>query len=340
VWSVGVLLWEALAGRHPFGTGKFLELAKRIERGAPSLTTARPDLPKPVVRLVDSALAVDPSRRPGARKFGAALRQTGSDHSAVHAVGRDALPLHAARLGHASAAALYAGWASSTFPFFPAHWPLGLAATAAVASFLSARVGLAFALAVPVLPSANLSSGLALVYATAAVAWLVAFWTRPRSGFVLVVGPLLAPLGLTALLPVAALAAGSAVRRALAVAGCVLAAAVVAGAQPLDVAELERPTAVASAFWTAVSAERPLALLVLVLAAAAVALPHARRRGPWGGAAFGAAFLAPALLVAPGSAWPIVGAAWAIAIVLSLEPATRAPSFRLRRLRLAAITAR
>jgi len=40
VWSAGVLLWEALAGRHPFGRGPFLEMAKKIGRGAPSLATA------------------------------------------------------------------------------------------------------------------------------------------------------------------------------------------------------------------------------------------------------------------------------------------------------------
>lgn len=44
VWGACVLLWEALAGRHPFGSGPFLELARRIGRGAPSLAAVRPDL--------------------------------------------------------------------------------------------------------------------------------------------------------------------------------------------------------------------------------------------------------------------------------------------------------
>jgi hypothetical protein len=231
--------------------------------------------------------------------------------------------------GHAVAAALYAGWASSAFAFFPAHWPLGLAATAALASVLSSRVGLAFALAVPVLPLGNVSSGLAIVYAIAAVAWLAAFWTRPRGALLLVGGPLLAPVGLTALLPALALAAGGPARRALAVAGAVFAGAVVAGTQPLDVAELEKTSAVASALWGAIAAERALALFALALAAAAAALPYARRRGPWGGAIFGAAFLAATVLVAPGSPWPIVGAAWLLAIALSLEAPSKALHVRL-----------
>ena len=37
VWAVGVLLWEALAGRHPFWGMPLQEVARAIERGAPPL---------------------------------------------------------------------------------------------------------------------------------------------------------------------------------------------------------------------------------------------------------------------------------------------------------------
>src|ERR687886_995422 len=69
VWGVGVLLWEALAGFHPFWQGSLLETARGIEAGAPALETVRPDLPRPLLVAVDRALSLDPERRaarPGA----------------------------------------------------------------------------------------------------------------------------------------------------------------------------------------------------------------------------------------------------------------------------------
>ncbi|MGH3085029.1 MAG: serine/threonine-protein kinase, partial [Gaiellaceae bacterium] len=39
VWAVGVLLWEALAGYHPFWSSSPVETARRIEAGAPPLET-------------------------------------------------------------------------------------------------------------------------------------------------------------------------------------------------------------------------------------------------------------------------------------------------------------
>src|SRR5262249_36845512 len=74
LWSTGVLLWEALAHRHPFIGGRFLDVAKRIARGAPSLGSVRPDLPRALVDLVDRALSVDPAKRPPAAKLAPSLR--------------------------------------------------------------------------------------------------------------------------------------------------------------------------------------------------------------------------------------------------------------------------
>src|SRR5207342_3819046 len=57
VWAVGVLLWEALAGRHPFWGMPLQEVAQAIERGAPPLEGDRPDLPRRLVGAVTTALA-------------------------------------------------------------------------------------------------------------------------------------------------------------------------------------------------------------------------------------------------------------------------------------------
>src|SRR5205085_3761568 len=53
IWAVGVLLWESLAGWHPFWNGSLLETAQRIETGATPLAQVRPDLPRPLCALVD-----------------------------------------------------------------------------------------------------------------------------------------------------------------------------------------------------------------------------------------------------------------------------------------------
>jgi hypothetical protein len=341
VWSTGVLLWEALAGRHPFGQGAFLELAKRIGRGAPSLGSARPDLAKPLIRLVDSALAIDPAKRPPAAKLAAALRRAPRRRPRP-AVARPriamrslpALPPFVPKLAPAVLAALFAGWVSSTLAFFPAFWPVGLATLAAVLTFATPRLGLAFALAVPILPLGNISLGLAIVYSVLAAGWLALFWPRPRTALLFVAGPLLAPLGLLALIPLVVLPAGDAARRAAQAAAAVLAAAAVAalagnalpivggGAPDLALAGVGGPFGAAGQLLHGIAEAGPLFLELLALAAAAAAVGAFRRRGPWGGALFGALLAASTLLVAPdAAAFPLVAAAWLCGLALAAEPA-------------------
>jgi hypothetical protein len=354
VWSTGVLLWEALAGRHPFGQGPFLELAKRIGRGAPSLGSARPDLSKPLVGLVDSALATDPEKRPPAAKLAASLRRVPTRRSRP-AVARPrfsvpslpGLPPLVPKLGAALLAALFAGWVSSSLAFFPAYWPFGLAALAAVLTYTTPRLGLAVALAVPVLPLGNISLGLAIVYAVLAAGWLVLFWPRPRAALLFAAGPLLAPLGLLGLVPLVVLPAGDAARRAAQAAAAVVAAAVVAalagdalpivgGSSPdLALAGVGGPFGAAGQLVHGISGAGPLFLEALVLAGAAAAIGAFRHRGPWGGAIFGALLAASTLLAAPGAAaLPLVAAAWICAIVVAAEPARPArPSHLVARVR-------
>src|SRR5204863_359014 len=63
------------------------------------------------------------------------------------------------------------------------------------------RIGLAFALAVPVLPLGNASFGLALLYCVLAGGWFLANLREPQSALAFVAGPLLAPLAMIGLLP-------------------------------------------------------------------------------------------------------------------------------------------
>jgi len=358
VWSTGVLLWEALAGRHPFGSGPFLELAKRIGRGAPSLGSARPDLPRPLVRLVDAALSTDPAKRPQAGKLATGLRRAARSRPLpVHARPRlswpaiprptalPAIPPLAIRLTAALAAALVAGWTSATIAFFPAYWPIGLAALAAVLTYFMPRLGLVVALAVPILPFGNISLGLAIVYSACAFGWVVLFWPRPRAAFIFVTGPLLAFVGLLGLVPLVVLPAGGAGRRAAQAAAAVIAAAVVRGfaggglpivggtVPTLAIAELASPIGAGSALWHGVLDVQPLLLETLALAAAAAAIGPCRHRGPWGGAVFGALLTTLTLLADPSAAAiPLVAAAWICAGVLAAEPAEARQPIRLPRL--------
>ena len=74
VWAVGVLLWEALVGEHPFWGVPLPQVAAAIEAGAKPIGTARPDVPPAIADAVSSALTIDPSRRPSAEQLADALR--------------------------------------------------------------------------------------------------------------------------------------------------------------------------------------------------------------------------------------------------------------------------
>ncbi len=333
IWAVGVLLWEALAGWHPFWNGSLLETASRIENGAAPLEQARPDLPKPLCALVARMLSLDPAVRPPAHLLAHELRDALSSRIRQRTRG-PALPWHQTlRFAAPAAAGIFAGWTAAALPFYPALFAPLLGLLAFALALLRPRLGLAFALAVPVFPLGNVSSGLALLYGVLACGWLLLSWRSPREGLFVAAGPLLAPVLALGLLPLAAQGIRSAPRRAVQVAVAVLLAALVAGlrhaplpftgaAPPkgIGIAGSEDPVAVAFALWRALLDRPALLLEAAVLAAAAVALPPARRLGLWGVAGLGAGLIAFALLPAPAvAAAPLVAAAWAICTVLVLQ---------------------
>ena len=168
--------------------------------------------------------------------------------------------------------------------------------------------------------------GLAIVYAAAALVWLILSWRHPGEGLFVTVGPVLASVGLVAALPVAGLVITNAVRRGIHVAMAVLVTAAVAGASALDrlgVAAADLPGQAAGAVVRAL--ERVTIVQAVVLGLVAAALPFARARGPWAAAAVAAFFLAGQLLAAPSlAALPVVGVGWLICLALVAEPYVRA----------------
>ena len=232
-------------------------------------------------------------------------------------------------------AGVAAGWVATRIPFYPAPWPIGLAAAGAGLGFAAPRARARCSRSPSAFfPLANISLGLAAVYAVLAVGWAALSWRDARAGLLLAVGPLLAPIAALTLIPVVAQVARGRARRAAQAAAAVLLAALVAGLRraplPLDgstpplglgVTGSDRPTAVAAAFWAQLAAHPVLIGEAVALAAAAALLPSVRRRGPWPAALFGAALLACTAFIAPAAAvLPLVAAAWLTATALALEP--------------------
>jgi Protein kinase domain len=334
VWSVGVMLWEALAARHPFWAPSLVATSRRIQEGAPSLASVRPDLPRPLVTAVNRALDLDATRRPTAAQLAKRLRALRAERprpAPRPTPPRDAKPKLPARMVPVVLAGVFSGWCAAALPFYPSGWPVALALVAAVLTFASARGGLALALTIPILPLGNISLGLALLYGLVAAAWFVLHLRDPRAGFAFSMGPLLAPLGALGLLPLLLQPVRRGWRRALHAGTGVVVVAIVAGIAhdplpfgagrfaSLRIDEERSPLRVASVLRHALLAHPAVALEALVLAAAAAALPFARRFGLWGLAGYGAATIAAGVLVAPhADPIPTVLSAWLTCIGLAL----------------------
>ena len=346
VWAVGVLLWEALAGRHPFWGVPLPSVAAAIEAGPPPLSAERPDLPAPLLAALDRALAVDPARRPRAAELAVALRAALAEPRPARRPRRErasaprsaavAAPLEA-RVVPAALAGLTAVVAGGLLPFWPPVLLALLAAGSAAAAYRWPRAGLALVLFAPLFPLGNVARGAALLWAALALGWLAVTWRDARAGLALAAGPLLAPVGGLALVPLAVQPARSAWRRALHAGLAVPAAAVVAGlaGRPLPltgdvvgeigVATSERPADVGAALLEVASANPALLTTGLALALTAALLPAARARGLWGIAGLGALQLALVLLAAPSVPWlSIVLGTWLLCLLLCGSLALRA----------------
>ena len=354
IWAVGVILWETLAGRHPFWEGGPIGTSRRIQEGAPPLEEERPDLPRALCEIVSRALVVNPAKRPRADRLANDLRsfprrrtrekgpkppKPPTVDDVAPAEPRDLLLAAATiardRVVPGALAAASTTWVASALPFYPAGWAVGLGAAAGALAAVAPRAGLTVTLAIFFFPLANVSLGLAVAYAAVALAWLALSWRDARAGLIVATGPLLAPLGLLAAVPLAAQLARGGLRRAAQAGAAVLVAAVVAavrGAElpfedapppaDLGIAGSDRPVAVAHALWSQLAAHPVLIAEAIVAAAAAALLPYARRRGPWTAVLYAGGLLAAAALAAPATpVLPLVLVAWATAAALIVEPA-------------------
>jgi serine/threonine-protein kinase len=347
VWAVGVILWEALAGSHPFWGVPLPDVASTIASGAPPLSARRGDLPRRLLAVVDAALAVDPAKRPTAARLAAELREvfrptstapperrgTPSGRRTPRAKPTVAPVALERRVGAAALAGVSTIVGGSALPFWPAPVLALLAVAVGVTTLRAPRAGLALTLAAPVFPLGNVAQGAALVYGLLAAAWLAAMWRDARAGLLSWAGPLLAPVGLLGLLPVLVQPAKGVWRRGLhAAAGVFAGAAVVGlhgGALPLGgaevgdlgVAQTERPTDVVQAVALVLRENSAIATTALALAVVAMLLPRATARGPWAIAGLGALQLTLVLAWAPTVPWVgMVAATWLLCAILVARP--------------------
>ncbi|MBP7776203.1 MAG: protein kinase [Acidobacteria bacterium] len=65
LWSLNMVLYEAIAGRHPFGGRSVTEVVAAVQNtSVPDVRDARPECPAVVAALLNDALSLVPTRRP------------------------------------------------------------------------------------------------------------------------------------------------------------------------------------------------------------------------------------------------------------------------------------
>ena len=289
--------------------GRFLETAKRIGRGAPPLASARPDLPQPLTQLVDPPLSIDPAKRPTAASSPPASAARPSPRPGTPApppVGAARPAGRRRRLAPPRPAALLARLGDRDAPFCPRALACSSSPRSRRCSPWSARAsGSPSPWRCRSCRSGTSRSGWRALHRVA-FAWLALFWPRPASRAALPGRARCSPpSGRSRCSRSSSLPAGRAgAARAQTVAG-VLAAAVVAGlagrglplvggdAPSLALVGASSPLGAPRRSGTACRRRPRLPLETLALAAAAAAVGSCRRRGPWGGAAFGRSCSAP-----------------------------------------------
>jgi len=326
VWSAGVLLWEALADRHPFWGVPIQEVARSIQAGAPPLATERRGLPRRLATAVDTALSLDPRARPSASDFAAELRNAvrapkeRPQRAKREVVSEEpAAPArrHARRAVPVGLAMVTAALGATFLPFWPPELVAVLVLLVGAATWLDPRIGLALALATPLFPIGNIAAGAAVLYGIFAVSWIVLTWRDAPHGLWFTSGPLLAGVGLLPLVPLALIPIRSSALRAVQGVLAVVATALLAGTGTLELGPLDSATSTARGLWDWLGTETLVTVTALVVAVAATMLPWARRRSRFGVAGVGFAVTAWFVLAGAGVATTavvlLVWAAYALA---------------------------
>ena len=338
VWSVGVLLWEVLAERHPFWGMPLQEVAQAIQRGAPPIAGERRGLPHRLSSAVDRALSRDPDGRPHASELASDLRS--SLRSASGRATRDekkaeleadVAPVrrHARRLVPIGLAVLGAAAGATILPFWPPLLVFAIVAAAGVAAWFDPRAGLVVALAAPVFPFGNAAESAAVLYGLLAAAWLLLVWRDARWGLLFLCGPLLAGIGLLGLVPLAVQPARGGLRRTAQASVAVLSAALTAGVAgrglPLagvpareGIAPADSVGNASSTLWGVLAAQPVLLAGVALAGAAAAALPWVHARLRFGVGAVGFVVVCASVLAGASAASTLVLVlGWAGATVVS-----------------------
>ena len=247
VWSVGVLLWETLSGRHPFWGVPIQEVAGAIEAGAPPLATRAHGLPD---GWSQPWMPRSPSTPPAGRRaadLAAELRNAlrATDRPAAKARETQRTSPRSHPRGATPAASSPSRSQSSRRCSARRCCRSGHLCSSSRSSplpgsrrWLDPRAGLAVALAAPVFPIGNVAASAAMLYGALAIGWLLLTWRDARHGLLFVAGPLLAAVGLLPLVPLVVQPARGGLRRAAHGAVAVFSAALLAGlaGEPLPVA--------------------------------------------------------------------------------------------------------
>ena len=166
VWSVGVLLWETLADRHPFWGVPIQEVARGDPGRCAAARLAAARTSPPLVTAVDAALAIDPSGDPtrliwprscatprGSRR----VERRATSGGRGGGVRRPGSPPCAPRASRRAAASCTAALGATFLPFWPPELVALLVIATGLACWLDPRLGLALALAAPIFPLGNVA---------------------------------------------------------------------------------------------------------------------------------------------------------------------------------------